>query len=297
MNETKNPPLGVNLKPVYGALLFVEGGSVLYLKINMFLKKMSIKKLAVFTTLIFIFIVSVSLDSSADENNDPVSKFDAILNNYVASDGSVNYKGLKGDESFQGFIDYLSKADPDTLPSDNHRLAFWINAYNAFVLKGVVDAYPIKSVTKIGLIPYSFFKVRKFDTKHGRITLDKLESKKIREPFSEPRIHFAINCASIGCPQLLNKAYKAEILDKQLEEQTKLFINNKNKNYLNKKDNILYLSKIFKWYEGDFVKEGQTLKTFIAKYLNDEDAAYINENDIMIEYLEYDWNLNARREK
>lgn len=228
----------------------------------------------------------------ATNEDDPNSIFDLVLKNYVTDEGLVNYSDLRSDEDLEDFLSYLRNTDPDTLPSREHSLAFWINAYNAFVLKGVINNYPVKNVLKVGLIPHTFFRVTKYETKHGNLTLSKIENSKIRDGFREPRIHFAINCASHGCPILLNKAYRAETLEEQLEVQAEQFINDKSKNRLDRKSNKLYLSRIFKWYEGDFLKDGKTLVDYVLKYLNDSDAQYIKENKIDIEFAEYDWNVN-----
>jgi len=250
-----------------------------------------------FIVLILVFIIGHSMMAtvSASEKDDPDSIFDGILGRYVSEDGFVNYKGLKEDKEFEKYIEYLSNTDPDTLPFDKDRLAFWINAYNAFVLKGVLEEYPIKSVLDVSWIPHSFFKRRKFDTKHGKITLQVLENEKLREAFREPRIHFVINCASMSCPKLLTEAYKAERLEQQLEAQAISFINDKNKNYLDKENNILSLSSIFKWYEGDFIKKGEKIAEYVARYLSTEDAEFVRNNEVTIKYLDYDWGLNEQK--
>ncbi|MGR3176704.1 MAG: DUF547 domain-containing protein [Candidatus Anammoxibacter sp.] len=244
------------------------------------------------TVLIIVTYTGIAPNTFASENDDPVSGFDRVLDRHVTNDGLVDYKGLKKDKEFFVFIKYLSDTDPDSLATDKDRLAFWINAYNAFVLFGVVEEYPIKSVLKVGTIPHSFFIFKTFKTNQGKITLRKLENKKIREVFREPRIHFAINCASAGCPKLITKAYRAESLDQQLDERAKAFINNRNKNYLDREKSILYLSRIFKWYKGDFTKDYGTLENYIAKYINKEDAEFIKKNKVKIEYLKYGWDLN-----
>ncbi len=249
-----------------------------------------------FLVLILVLIIGHSMMTTAyaSKKDDPDSIFDAILGRYVSADGFVNYKGLKEDKEFERYIEYLSNTDPDELPSDKDRLAFWINAYNAFVLNGVLEEYPIKSVLDVGWIPHSFFKRKKFDTKHGKITLQVLENEKLREAFREPRIHFVINCASMSCPKLLTETYRAEKLEQQLEAQAISFINNKSKNYLDKENNILYISSIFKWYEGDFIKDGETLEEYVARYLSPDDAEFVRNNEITIKYLDYDWGLNEQ---
>ncbi|MCR4318765.1 MAG: DUF547 domain-containing protein [Candidatus Brocadiaceae bacterium] len=249
----------------------------------------------------FIVILGLVISSclvtivSASESGDPASLFDSVLSRYVSKDGLVHYKGLKEDKDFMRYIEYLSTTDPDKLPTDKHRMAFWINAYNAFVLKGVLEEYPIKSVLGVGWLPHSFFKRKEFVIKLGKITLQKIENERLREAFREPRIHFAINCASMSCPKLLTEAYKAEKLEQQLETQAISFISNKSRNSLDKENEVLYLSSIFKWYEGDFIQKGEKLEEYIARYLNQKDAEFIRNNKVTVKYLDYDWGLNEQK--
>src|SRR3990167_726111 len=246
----------------------------------------------IITMLVLTMIHGTAITVSASGNDDPNSLFDGVLGRYVSKDGLVDYKGLKKDKDFMRYIEYLSTTDPDKLPSDKHRLAFWINAYNAFVLKGVLDEYPIKSVLDVGWLPHSFFKRKEFLTKQGKITLQEIENVKIREAFREPRIHFAINCASMSCPKLLTESYKAGKLEEQFETQATSFINDKSKNYLDKENRILYLSSIFKWYKDDFIQNGEKTEAYIARYLNPDDAEFIRNNKVTIKYLDYNWGLN-----
>ncbi len=166
---------------------------------------------------------------------------------------------------------------------------------NAFVLKGVLEEYPIKSVLDVGWLPHSFFKRKEFETKQGKITLQKIENEKLREAFREPRIHFAINCASTSCPKLITGAYRSDKLEQQLETQAISFVKNKTKNYLDKEKSILYLSSIFKWYEGDFIKNNEKIGAYIARYVNPDDAEFIRNNKVTIKYLDYDWGLNEQK--
>ncbi len=245
--------------------------------------------------LVLIIAHGLAVNVSASEKDDPGSIFDSVLSRYVSEDGSVDYKGLKEDKEFKKYIEYLSNRDPRSLQSEKHQMAFWINAYNAFVIKGVLEEYPIKSVLKVGLIPNSFFKRKKFKTKHGEITLQVLENEKLREAFREPRIHFAINCASISCPKLLTEVYRAEKLEEQLDAQAVSFINDKSRNYLDKENKVLYLSRIFKWYKGDFINNGEGIADYVAGYLNPDDAEFVRNNKVAIKYLDYDWGLNEQR--
>lgn len=245
--------------------------------------------------LVLIIAHGLAVNVSASEKDNPGSIFDSILSRYVSMDGLVNYKGLREDGGFMRYIEHLSNTDPRSLPSDKHRMAFWINAYNAFVIKGVLEEYPIKSVRDVGWLPDSFFKRKKFETERGEITLQVLENEKLREAFREPRIHFAINCASISCPKLTKEVYSAEKLEEQLEAQAVSFINDKSRNYLDKKNKVLYLSHIFKWYEGDFVKNGEGIEEYVAGYLNADDAEFVSNNEVVVKYLEYDWGLNEQK--
>lgn len=246
-------------------------------------------KFIILITVLIMIHAGIITTASASENDNPDSIFDGVLKRYVSKNGLVNYKELKEDKEFNRYIEYLSTADSDKLPSNDHRLAFWINAYNAFVLKGVLDEYPIKSVLDVGWLPHSFFIRKTFKTQHGNITLRELENKKLREVFQEPRIHFAINCASMSCPKLLTESYKAGKLEEQFETQATSFINDKSKNYLDKGNEVLYLSSIFKWYESDFIQKGEKLEEYVARYLNPDDAEFIRNNTVTIKYLDYHW--------
>ncbi|KHE92403.1 MAG: DUF547 domain-containing protein [Candidatus Scalindua rubra] len=245
--------------------------------------------------LVLTIVQGLAVEVSASEKDSPDAIFDRILNRYVSEDGLVDYKGLKKDNEIKKYIEYLSDTDPRSLPSDKHRMAFWINVYNAFVIKGVLEEYPIKSVRDVGWLPDSFFKRKKFEIKLGEITLQVLENEKLREAFREPRIHFAINCASMSCPKLLTEAYKAEKLEEQLEAQAVSFINDRSRNYLDRENSVLYLSHIFKWYRGDFLKRAERIEDYVAGYLNPVDAEFVRNNTTTVKYLDYDWNLNEQK--
>jgi len=245
--------------------------------------------------LVLVIAEGLTINVSASEKDDSGSIFDSVLSRYVSAEGLIDYKGLKKDKEFKKYIEYLANTDPHSMLSDKQRMAFWINAYNAFVIKGVLDEYPIESVLKAGWIPHSFFKRKKFKTEHGEITLQVLENEKLMEAFREPRIHFAINCASRSCPELLTEAYSAEKLEEQIEAQAVSFINDKSRNYLDKKNKVLYLSRLFKWYEGDFVNKGKKIADYVAGYLNADDAEFIRNNEVAVKYLDYDWGLNEQK--
>ena len=167
-------------------------------------------------------------------------------------------------------------------------MAFWINVYNAFTVKLIVLNLPVKSIKDLG---GSIYKVNTpWDIKFIKIgsktyDLNNIEHKILRKKFKDPRIHFALNCASVSCPKLRNEAYVSSKLNKQLDEQTKYFINNSGKNII--KGDEAQLSKLFSWYRMDFKDGDGTVIDFINRYSNKKIDVRAK-----ISYLEYDWNLN-----
>jgi len=226
-----------------------------------------------------------------NKKNSEIMKHDSwsvLLRKYVTENGQVNYKGfLQDNESFQEYLDKLSLNPPGENWSKEEQLAYWINAYNAYTVKLIIDNYPLKSIKTIGdglpmvNSPWDikFFKIGGVD-----FDLNTIEHEILRKKYNEPRIHFAINCASVSCPKLRNEAFTAEELHTQLDDQANAFINNTSKNKFT--DNEISLSKIFNWFESDFIKE-KPLDEFLKKY-----KTINNFKDAKIGYLDYDWNLN-----
>jgi len=213
--------------------------------------------------------------------------WDQLLQKYVSEEGKVNYKGFVQDSVLlKKYLNDLSTHAPGNNWTENEKLAYWINAYNAFTVELIINHYPIKSIKDIsnGIAfvnsPWDikFFKIGGID-----FDLTTIEHEILRKEFNEPRIHFAINCASISCPRLKNKAFVAENINEQLEEVTTSFINNPSKNNIT--EQRTQLSKIFDWFQSDFNKEG-SLIDYIKKY----NPLITESNDI--EYLDYNWGLN-----
>lgn len=222
--------------------------------------------------------------------------FDQVLQKYVNSQGRVNYAGLKSDPgTLESYLDLLAVNAPSDKATFRTGLAFWINAYNALTIKGVLDHYPTTSVRKIKLFG-GFFSRIKFQVGGRSYTLDNIEHDIIRYEFGDPRIHFALVCASIGCPILENRAFVSETLEKQLDNATAKFINNPEKVRLDRENGVLYLSQIFEWYAEDFEDTHNSVIDFIANYLPETDAAFLKREEVQLQYLEYDWRLNAQSE-
>jgi hypothetical protein len=195
----------------------------------------------------------------------------------------VNYASIATDPDFYSIVNRIIQFDVEQLGSDEEKLAFYINAYNVLTIKLILDNWPVDSIRDIG----SFFKgpwdVVVLENADGQLTLDDIEHNIIRK-LNEPRIHFAVNCASISCPDLRQEAYRADRLDEQLDEQTRLFLNNERGLLL--EGDRLRLSKIFDWYGEDFDAYGN-LENFIKLYRPE-----LEYNDLRTN-LPYNWNLNS----
>lgn len=217
--------------------------------------------------------------------------WDQLVKTYVKPNGMVDYKGfIKDKAKLEQYLKLISDNAPDRKSwSKNQQLAYWINAYNAFTVKLIVDNYPTQSIRDLGpklKIPlikdvwhYKFFKIGGVES-----SLDEIEHSILRKEFDEPRIHFAINCASVSCPPLLNEAFVAEKLESQLQKVAVLFINDPTRNKITS-DNAR-ISSIFFWFKGDFTK-----KESLIDFLNRYSKLKIKSN-AKVSYLDYNWNLN-----
>ncbi|MCG9970481.1 DUF547 domain-containing protein [Christiangramia crocea] len=209
--------------------------------------------------------------------------WNSLLQKYVAENGLVNYKAFKKDrEKLDEYLKMLSDQVPDDSWSDAELLAYYINLYNAYTVDLILRNYPVKSIKDIDG-PWTNEFVRVGD---ANISLGALENSILRK-MNEPRIHFAINCASISCPKLMDEAYTAEKIEEQLEKATREFINS-DKNEITA--NSVKLSSIFDWYKGDFTEDGMTLIDYVNQYSDTR----IN-SGASISFKEYDWNLNEAK--
>jgi len=224
------------------------------------------------------------------------SQFDQVLKTYVNDKGLVDYNGIAGDAAFKAYMKSLETADPDGMSRDG-QLAFWIDAYNAVTIDKVIKWKPEKSVRET-LIPgiwtsTKFFTSREHIVAGKRMSPDDIENDVLRKQFKDPRIHFAIVCASSSCPPLPRFAYTAENVQAKLEEETRKYINSGRGTRIDAADNTLYLSKLFDWFKGDFEYIAGSVLNFIKPYLNEKTLAFL-QRDPQIAYLDYDWALNAQ---
>ena len=220
--------------------------------------------------------------------------FDQVLQEHVNENGQLNYTKLKANPAkFEAYLDLLAVANP-TEWSYNEQLVFWINAYNAVVIKGVIDHYPTTSVRKVKLFRGFFYRL-KFQVAGETYTPNQIEHGIIREEFVDPRAHFALVCASTSCPPIGNRAFSAETIEESLETVTFNFIRNPAQVRIDRANGEVYVSKIFKWYEDDFKEGYDGTADFLADYLPSEDAEYLLSTDVRFRYLDYDWTLNDQK--
>ena len=217
--------------------------------------------------------------------------WDQLVKAHVKPSGLVDYKGfIKDKAKLEQYLKLISENAPDRKTwSKNQQLAYWINAYNAFTVKLIVDNYPTQSIRDLGpklKIPlikdvwhYKFFKIGGVES-----SLDEIEHSILRKEFDEPRIHFAINCASVSCPPLLNEAFMPEKLESQLQKVAVAFINDPTRNKIN--PDKVQISAIFSWFQGDFTKKGS-----LIDFLNQYAKVKIKSN-AKVSHLDYNWNLN-----
>jgi hypothetical protein len=218
----------------------------------------------------------------------------ALLQKHVDGRGLVDYKGFMADSvALNSYLQLLGNNAPAAGWNREEKLAYWINAYNAFTVKLITLHYPVKSIKDIGPATQIIFVNTPWDKKFFSIggksmTLNTIEHKILRKKFKEPRIHFAVNCASISCPKLLNVAYEAATLDAQLTAQARAFLADTDKNQVNASNPKL--SSIFKWFNGDFKKTGLSKVAYINQY-----APVAIDKDANLDYLDYNWNLNEQQ--
>ncbi len=220
----------------------------------------------------------------------------AVLSRYVEG-GDVRY-GLLFTENppeWRRYLEWLEQARPERMTVDEQR-AFWINAYNARVIAGVLERYPVDSVRDVGLIGgrfRGFFSRREHPVAGEVRTWDEIEKEILFEgQLWDPRIHFALNCATRSCPKLRAEPYQAARLDTQLDFQTRTFLNGPQGHRIDPAGHVLYVSRILKWYREDFERAAGSLREYLIRNLTGDAAAAARDEAWRIEYLDYDWTLN-----
>lgn len=228
---------------------------------------------------LFLFITFLSLN--AFSQNVDYKNYESFLNKYVSTAGNVNYDKIKANKAE---LDAIVNAITDNRPTEkwtkNEKMAYYINIYNIFTIKSIIDNYPTKSIKNISNV------WDKRNIPQGKImySLSDIENKILRK-MGDSRIHFAINCASFSCPKLDNDVFTADKLDKQLETAAATFINDKTKNQITASE--IKLSNIFDWYASDFKDDSGSVIEFLNKYSKTK-----IDKKAKTRFLDYNWNLN-----
>ncbi|GAB4405058.1 MAG: DUF547 domain-containing protein [Bacteroidia bacterium] len=215
--------------------------------------------------------------------------WDSLLLQYVDTAGWVNYAAWQQDTTLLNvYLQSLSDHPPTASASEQDRIAYWINAYNAFIVKLILRHYPLSSITDLHQVPYvaPVWKEAWFEIGGQAMSLDRIEHGILRRDFAEPRIHFAINCASYSCPVLRREAYVGDRLDAQLDEQAQRFLSDTLRNRI--APDRAEISMIFLWFREDFMQTG-SLHDFLNRYSPVPVQAHTH-----IQYMHYDWRLNAQ---
>jgi len=205
----------------------------------------------------------------------------------------VDYRAVKADPAYAQALDALALAGPDSLTSDAERFAFWVNAYNLAAIKAVLDQYPTKSIKDGGSLLSPIWKKKVVTVARTVYSLDDIEHGVLRKAFREPRVHFAIACASLSCPDLRAEPFDAARLDAQLDQQAAAFLSNATKGLKPGADGrTARVSSIFKWFAGDFSASGGVAAFIRARSSPDVAARLGALTDAGLSYLDYDWSLN-----
>lgn len=223
------------------------------------------------------------------------SEHDRLLRTYTDAQGRVDYDGLRANPKDVAALDRLVQSlaitgpdkTPALYPSKQHALAYYLSAYNLLVWKNVIDQRP----PRVDQNGYAFFKKPEYQVDGKQLSLDDLEKKLIRPRFNDPRVHFALNCASGGCPRLPREAFVPERVQDQLDREARGFINEKRNVDFDAARKRVKLSMIFKWYKDDFAKDDAGLLAYLNKH---RPATSPIPPDVTIEHVEYDWRLNDR---
>jgi hypothetical protein len=215
------------------------------------------------------------------------SIFNELLKKNVTKNGIVDYSSLKKEiQKLDSYISYLEKTSPDNSWSENKQKAFWINTYNAYTIKIILEKYPIKSIRDIKQEGKTAWKIPFAKVGGETYTLDYIEHEILRKKFFDPKIHVGVNCAAVSCPKISNIAFTEENVVTELTRLMKDFINDSSRNKISKEK--VEISSIFNWFKDDFNKKGT-----VIDFLNTYSKTKISPN-AKISYLKYDWTLNGK---
>ncbi|MFN0068771.1 MAG: DUF547 domain-containing protein [Limisphaerales bacterium] len=216
----------------------------------------------------------------------------------VLSSNRVDYAGLKARpaelDAYLAEVAAVPAAEFASWPRAD-RLALLLNLYNAATFRLIADHYPVGSIRSIGTLPGAAWRLPVVRLGGQLMTLDHLEHQVIRAEYAEPRIHFALVCAAVSCPPLRPEPFAGARLDAQLDDQTRLFLADADKNRLDAATGTLHLSPIFKWFKEDFTVGDRTLEAWVKPFLPADTARALGAaRRVKVKFTDYDWALNGR---
>ncbi|HNP28800.1 MAG TPA: DUF547 domain-containing protein [Nitrospirales bacterium] len=249
--------------------------------------------------LLSVFLIFGFLGFGQTVQANEFSNWNILLKRYVTPKtiegiplNALNYQALGKDPLYKTVINDLERASEPVLNTQEEKLAFWINVYNIMAVKMVLDHYPVKSIKDAGGLFSSVWTLNVGTVAGKPRTLNEIEHDILRK-MGDPRIHMAIVCASLSCPDLRPEAYTSEGLHEQLDEQVRGFVTNAQKGLqVDESKQRLYLSSIFKWFAEDFEAKGG-VRPFLARHVPKRLAAYLKNDTFRLGYLDYNWNLNG----
>jgi hypothetical protein len=244
------------------------------------------------TVVLLASVTSVTSVASARTADDVDHRnFDEVLKRHVTGAGLVDYGSLyKNHTQLDAYAQSLSMVDLKSL-DESERLATLINAYNAFTIQLIIDHYPLRSIKDIP--EAERWKAVRFNLGGKMVSLDQIEHEMIRGKFDEPRIHFALVCASIGCPPLRGEPYTGVGLESQLDDQMKLTHRNGSMWIsFDPSTQTLTLTKLYEWFKQDFLKKAPSVEEFVAQYTPEVKQALDAKQPIKLAYSDYNWGLN-----
>lgn len=246
--------------------------------------------------LLAVILAGANARSAVAEDGFDHSPWDVLLKQYANAIGEVDYAALKANRGpLDAYVASLAAASPDSrkelFPNRATELSYWLNAYNALTIRGVVDAYPVKSVRDLGAL-FGFFRRKDYTLGGRKLSLQDLENEIIRKRYHDPRIHFAIVCASVSCPRLDREAFVAVRLEDQLDRVTRRSMAEDRNVAIDAGAKTVTLTILFKWYAEDF---GGPALDFVRRYSPPARVALLDQagKRAKIRFFDYDWSLNA----
>ena len=246
--------------------------------------------------LLFPLLAACGAIKDVESQSRPITheQWDTLLQRHVDEAGWVDYAGFMADTAaLESYLDSIRKGHPNTKHwTRDEQLAYWINAYNAFTVRLILDHYPTESIKSIKSgIPFvnTVWDIKFINIEGREYDLNNIEHNIVRPVFNDARAHFALNCASYSCPPLQARAYTAADLDAQLDAAARAFLADERRNRIDGQSPE-YVSKLFSWYSGDFKHTAPTVIAYLNRFAPVKIPA-----DAELEYLDYDWSLNDVR--